>query len=147
MMRNANCFAILFPINIQPRCANEASQSNPLLVVLPNLSIKMSFSTYKYAQKILTQWHQKVITSGVKQHLSAQHCIPLIIPPFLGHHFYNQSFWVHTRNILSLVQCTNSGHSPSSVFLPYKVGLHSLSRFDHVFGQSRVILEIFLKSD
>ena len=41
-----------------------------------NLSIKVSYLAYRYTKR-LTEWHPKVITSDVKQHIFGQslHCM------------------------------------------------------------------------
>ena len=85
-MKNASCFQILFLVDNQLHFPKEASQSNPLFCTLESpLSILLCIQIHT---KWLTQWHPKVIASGVKQHLSNQsmhptyHCI-LFGPPLL----------------------------------------------------------------
>ena len=51
-MRDASCFVSSFLVNDQLHFPKEVSESNPLFVhqSLPNLSIKISYSAYKYTQ-------------------------------------------------------------------------------------------------
>ena len=58
-----------------------------------------------------------MITSVMKQHLSSQTLHPTYHYIVFESQLLQQPFWIHIRSIPSLVQCTNSGHSPFLVFL------------------------------
>ena len=86
-----------------------------------------SFTLIRMCTKRLTQWHLKVIASGVKHHLSSQPLHPTYHCIFLGPSFLPLANLGPHKNHLPLVECTRSGHSLFSVFLPYVFKVHSKS--------------------
>ena len=104
-MRNASCFIILFHVNNQLQFPKGASESNPLLVQY-DLSIYEDHNIPLCIQmhtKQLTQSHPKVITSGVKQHLSGQSLHPFRATIFILSHFGPTQEWYSTPQSSALV--------------------------------------------
>ena len=99
-MRNASFLhIIIFHVDNKLHFPKEASKSNPPTCIVESLQFEHQniLLCMRLHTKRLTQWHPKLIASGVNDTYLAKHCI-LVRPPLL-----QQTIWVHKRIILSLV--------------------------------------------
>ena len=89
MMRNASYYVILFLVKRYLPTPKETSMSNPPTCTIEstNLSINLSCYAYKCTERRLSQWHPKVIPSGVRQVLSDQSLQPFWVSRFTISHF------------------------------------------------------------